>query len=57
MAGAGHDGEAQALDQAQLREITQTILALPGQVRECFCRHATPANRARVSGPWDKRTP
>lgn len=36
MAEAGHDGEAQALDQAQLREITQTILALPAQVRECF---------------------
>ncbi|WMJ69384.1 RNA polymerase sigma factor [Stenotrophomonas sp. 24(2023)] len=30
------DGEATALDQAQLREITQTILALPPQVRECF---------------------
>lgn len=30
------DGEASALDQAQLREITQTILALPPQVRECF---------------------
>ena len=36
MADARHDGEAQALDQAQLREITQTILALPAQVRECF---------------------
>ena len=36
MGDAGHDGEAQALDQAQLREITQTILALPAQVRECF---------------------
>lgn len=30
------DGEASALDQAQLREITRTILALPVQVRECF---------------------
>jgi len=30
------DGEANALDQAQLREITRTILALPEQVRECF---------------------
>lgn len=29
-------GEQQALDQAQLREITRTILALPPQVRECF---------------------
>lgn len=28
--------EGQALDQAQLREITRTILALPPQVRECF---------------------
>lgn len=36
MAEASRDGEAQALDQAQLREITQTILALPAQVRECF---------------------
>ena len=36
MAEARGDGEAQALDQAQLREITQTILALPAQVRECF---------------------
>ncbi|MDN8834024.1 sigma factor-like helix-turn-helix DNA-binding protein, partial [Staphylococcus aureus] len=35
-AESGHDGEAQALDQAQLREITRTILALPAQVRECF---------------------
>lgn len=36
LADASNDGEAQALDQAQLREISQTILALPPQVRECF---------------------
>ncbi|KAF1016921.1 MAG: hypothetical protein GAK31_00180 [Stenotrophomonas maltophilia] len=33
---AHNDGEASALDQAQLREITQSILSLPAQVRECF---------------------
>ncbi|CAM4109911.1 RNA polymerase sigma factor [Stenotrophomonas indicatrix] len=36
LADASTDGQAQALDQAQLREISQTILALPPQVRECF---------------------
>jgi len=36
LADARNDGEAQVLDQAQLREISQTILALPPQVRECF---------------------
>jgi len=36
LADASTDGQAQALDQAQLREIGQTILALPPQVRECF---------------------
>ncbi|PTS72466.1 RNA polymerase sigma factor [Stenotrophomonas sp. HMWF023] len=36
LADASNDGEAQALGQAQLREISQTILALPPQVRECF---------------------
>nr|WP_180167231.1 RNA polymerase sigma factor [Stenotrophomonas sp. SbOxS2]NYU00282.1 RNA polymerase sigma factor [Stenotrophomonas sp. SbOxS2] len=36
LADTSNDGEAQALDQAQLREISQTILALPPQVRECF---------------------
>ena len=36
LADASTDGQAQALDQAQLREIRQTILALPPQVRECF---------------------
>jgi RNA polymerase sigma-70 factor (ECF subfamily) len=30
------DGQAIALDQAQLREITKTILTLPRRVRECF---------------------
>lgn len=36
LADTSNDGEAQVLDQAQLREISQTILALPPQVRECF---------------------
>jgi RNA polymerase sigma-70 factor (ECF subfamily) len=36
LADASTDGQAQALDQAQLREISQTILALPPQVRECL---------------------
>jgi len=36
LAAPSTDGKAQALDPAQLREISQTILALPPQVRECF---------------------
>ncbi|WP_411851130.1 RNA polymerase sigma factor [Stenotrophomonas sp. LGBM10] len=35
-AGEGTDGERTALAQAQLREITQTILALPEPVRRAF---------------------